>query len=134
VESIVAKIATVNWQPATANTCYKVSPKKGDEDAADLADLVRRAKRGQRVREIRKATGMTGEQFAARLSHLSSALEVPAVYDKTQIAKLERGTRILTAEEAAILASIDPDERGVDWLVFGDVSRKMGARSWRQVG
>jgi ribosome-binding protein aMBF1 (putative translation factor) len=131
---MVANRATVNGQLATANTCYKVSPKQGDRDAEEVAKLVRRAKRGQRVRAVRKAMGMTGDQFAARLSQLSTVLNEPAVYDKTQVAKLERGSRILTAEEAAIIASIDPEERPVAWLVFGDVSRKMDARTWRQAG
>lgn len=94
--------------------------------------LVRLAERGGRVRQVREAMGLTGAAFAIELSRLLKTLGTPGKYDEAKVSKIEGGTRKLTAEEAAVIASIDPEERPVAWLVFGDVSRKMDARTWRQ--
>lgn len=109
-----------------------MSRKEGDRtDAEALA--IRRIQRGVRVRLIRKALEMGGEAFAQELERLSASLGVPVNYDAAKLSKIERGGRDLTAEEATIIASIDPEDRGAGWLIFGDVARKMGQRGWKQV-
>lgn len=125
---MLAKVASVKSEIASRPKCKKVSTKAGRADS-----LVRLAERGDRVREVRVALGMSGDEFAATLTQLSKSLGAPVRYDEAKVSKIERGTRRLTAEEAAIVASIDPEERPVAWLVFGDVSRKMDSRGWTKI-
>lgn len=95
---------------------YNVSPKKVDAHA----ELIRRAERGGRVAEIRQATGYSGAKFAEELNKLAVAYSYPTRFDVAKISKMESGVgRGLSVEEGALLAVIDPLERGIAWLAFG---------------
>lgn len=89
--------------------------------SSKTVELVQRAERGARVANVREALALTGEEFAKRLNAAAKARGLRATYDKGKVSRMESGSRKLTAEEIAIVATLDPKERGVDWLVFGDV-------------
>lgn len=93
-----------------------MSPKKVEEHA----EVIRRVERGGRVADIRIATGYTGPRFAEELNKLAAAYGYPKRFNESKISKMESGTgRGLSVEEGALLAVIDPLERGVAWLAFG---------------
>lgn len=120
------QITSRNTQIADHRKVYTVST-IGDE-------LVRRAERGACVREIREALGLTGEQFAAELAKAGKSYGLKLRYDSAKISRLELGGRKISAEEAAILAELDKEGRGVAWLVFGDVAKKAGAGRFKKLG
>jgi hypothetical protein len=78
-----------------------------------------RHERGARIKQVREALGMSGDGFAELLEECFRLLGFPASYNKSKVAKMEGGDRKLTVEEAAVIASVDPHTRGIDWLIFG---------------
>lgn len=108
---MVAHFTTRNPQLTTFRRVYKVSTK------AD--GLVKAAERGDRVKAIRDARKMTGEEFAALVTKTAKALGVELALDKHKLSRIEGGKRDLTAEEVAMFVQLDPEDRGVQWLVFG---------------
>lgn len=71
--------------------------------------------------QVREAAGMTGEAFAEAINAAAVQRGVPGVnYDKSKVSRLEAGSQAtLLAEEAAIIAALDREERGVEWLALG---------------
>lgn len=109
-------------------SCQSLVRSEADDDlfrgrpVSDRADD--RMTRARRVREIQKAVLPNDEddnvEFSKRL--LSAAREIgikhPAM-NPNRVAKLRTGAQLLQFEDAALLAAVDPDERGWLWLVFG---------------
>lgn len=83
------------------------------------ADLIWLAKRGARVALVRN--GRSGDAFATLINEKARDLKVPGVdYDKFKLSRLENGKQtFLPAEEAAIIALLDEEKRGVEWLALG---------------
>jgi hypothetical protein len=89
------------------------------------AELIRRAERGGRVEQVRMALGMNGDAFANAINALGDERGYDPRYDKSKVSRLEGGNMIyLPAEEAVLIALLDPEKRGVEWLVFGKRAAK----------
>jgi len=79
--------------------------------------------RGERITLVRVAMGVNGDAFALVLEERLAAYGFPRHYDKAKISRIESGTRDLTCEEAAVIAGLDPERRGLLWLIFGKRKR-----------
>lgn len=85
---------------------------------------MRLAARGDRVEQIRTALGLNGDQFAAKINTWTHARGFDAGFDKSDVSRLESGKMtFFLAEIAAAIVALDPDERGIDWLVYGEGKR-----------
>lgn len=82
-------------------------------------ELIAMARRGERVRAIREALSVTAEQLAKDANAAALGYGVALGLTDVQLSRVERGGRRISAEEAWILARLDPEGRGVEWLVFG---------------
>jgi len=84
---------------------------------------IQRIRRGERVAAVREALGVSGEEFAEMLRRQLLAYGIDRKYDKAKVSRMESGRRDLLAEELAVIASVDPEKRGMLWLIFGDAAR-----------
>lgn len=75
---------------------------------------------GDRVRAIREARGEKQPEFAAALTAAARRLGITETYDNTMVSKMEVGRRDVGLIDAAVIASLDPSERGRSWLAWGD--------------
>jgi len=88
---------------------------------AELA--IQRIRRGERVLAVREALGINGDEFAELLRRHLLAYGIDRKYDKAKVSRMESGRRDLLAEELAVIASVDPEQRGMLWLIFGEAAR-----------
>lgn len=72
-----------------------------------------------RVKAVREALGLKQPEFAARLMVAARQLGVEARYDNTMVSKMELGTRYVGLLDGAVIAAVDPERRGLDWLALG---------------
>jgi len=72
------------------------------------------------VAEVREALNVSGDDFAEAVEKRLRAYGVERRYDKAKISRIEGGSRDLTAEEAMVIAELDPQGRGPAWLTFGE--------------
>lgn len=76
---------------------------------------------GKRVYAIRLALGdgwkspMTMAAFAALLTKRSGTS-----YDSAKISRIESGERALSIAEVDVIAAVDPQNRGREWLAWGE--------------
>lgn len=93
---------------------------------------IQRIRRGARVAEVREALEVNGDEFADAVERRLRAYGVERRYDKAKISRIEGGSRDLTAEEALVIAALDPRGRGAEWLTFGEAHERahatLGAR------
>ncbi len=75
---------------------------------------------GDRVREIRAARGEKQPKFAQTLTAAAKRLGINETYDNTMVSKMEVGRRDVGLNDAAVIASVDPLERGRTWLAWGE--------------
>jgi len=102
-----------NTQLTTSNKVYKVSEK--------AVELVRLAERGDRIKQVREAAEMSGDEFADAINDAAGKRGYLADFDKSTVSRFEGGkATFLPAEVAVVIAKLDPEKRGIDWLVFGD--------------
>jgi transcriptional regulator with XRE-family HTH domain len=78
--------------------------------------------RGQRIKAVRDARGETQPEFAERLAELTKQR-----YDASEVSRLETGNRVATWDDIAAIASLDPEQRGRDWLGWDDDDSAEGA-------
>ncbi len=89
-------------------------------------ELIRLASRGDRVLKVRESLSMNGDEFAAAINARAAAFGVSPNYDKAKVSRLESGKlTYLTAEDAVVIALLDPEKRGVEWLVTGTKPAKV---------
>ena len=93
---------------------------------------IQRIHRGARVAEIREALDLSGEEFAEVLRKNLLAFGVERRYDKAKISRIEGGSRDLSLEEAAVIAELDPQRRGILWLTFGEIARVDAAKFFKK--
>ncbi|HKW13077.1 MAG TPA: hypothetical protein VJS69_01185 [Candidatus Krumholzibacteria bacterium] len=74
---------------------------------------------GARVSVIREALALTGTEFAALVQP-----KLFTKFDKSKLSRLETGKRALNAREAFVIADLDPEQRGVRWLVLGEKEKR----------
>lgn len=95
--------------------------------AGKLDALRLKLEQGERVKRVRDALGQSQDAFAETLGQaVQQAVGLKAQYGKSKLSKMEGGERKITAEEAVVIADLDPDKRGARWLVFGP-KRQRGA-------
>lgn len=76
--------------------------------------------RGTRVFEVRKALGpsprrpLSQDAFAERLTAVGQGR-----YYGPEISLMEQGKKPLTLTDIAVIASVDPQQRGREWLAWG---------------
>lgn len=75
---------------------------------------------GDRVRMIREARGEKQPEFAAAMNGAAKALGVDERYDNTKVSKMEIGGRAVSLDDVRVIASLDPEKRGLLWLAWGD--------------
>lgn len=83
------------------------------------SDLIRQAEQGERVKEIRESLKLTGEAFGERLQRLAAGVGIDATYGKDKISRIESGRQAISSEELILIARLDTQQRGVDWIAFG---------------
>lgn len=76
--------------------------------------------RQERARAIREALGLRQDQFAARMNDVARQIGIEANYDAPKVSRIENDKRDIEANAASIIARLDPEKRGVDWLLHGD--------------
>ena len=82
--------------------------------------LVAKIQCGLRAKAIRDVLGIDQDEMAERLTAKAAELGFAYnVYDKGKVSKSETGGRYITAEDAVTWAALDPERRGVVWLVAG---------------
>lgn len=92
--------------------------------ARDEDEVVRNYRRAQRVADIRSELGMTGEEFAEELTREARRRNLPWRYDRSEISRLERGSRTIMLDDALLIVSLDPLQRGLEWFVTGHETRE----------
>lgn len=93
--------------------------------SSKAGELIRRAERGARIVEIREALKESGEEFADRVNRAAAKFGFELSYDKSKVSRLESGSvAYFTAEEALVIASLDPSHHGIEWLVTGERKRE----------
>lgn len=83
------------------------------------------------MRGIREARGEKQPEFAAALNAAAVRLGVQARYDGTTVSKIETGMRRVTLEDIELVAAIDPEQRGREWLGWGAAPRAAPSRFQR---
>ncbi len=78
---------------------------------------------GDRVRMIREERGEKQPAFAAALTEAAKRLDLSIVYDNTMVSKMEVGRRDVDLNDVRVIASVDKQQRGREWLAWG----------WREV-
>lgn len=73
---------------------------------------------GDRVRAVREARQEKQPEFAAAMTRAAKRLKLKDRYDNSTVSKMESGMRRVTLEDVAVVASLDPDRRGVLWLAW----------------
>lgn len=79
---------------------------------------------GKRIYAVRLALGdgwkkpMTMADFGALLTKRCKGA---VTYDSAKIARLESGERRASIDDVAVIASVDPEKRGREWLAWGMV-------------
>lgn len=114
---MVAKIETRNPEHEIRDKVYNMSSK--------LDKIRRKIERGERVKSIRESLGLTQESFGMCLAQRMRDVGVVANYSRSKISLLEGGERKLTAEEAVVIADLDPFARGGTWLIFGEARKRV---------
>lgn len=92
--------------------------------ARDEEEVVRNYRRAQRVAEIRSELGMTGEEFAEELTREARRRNLPWRYDRSEISRFERGSRAIMLDDALLIVTLDPRQRGLEWFVTGHEHRE----------
>jgi transcriptional regulator with XRE-family HTH domain len=64
------------------------------------------------VRELREDMGLTGLDFAARMTIAARELELAVTYDKVKLSKIETGVRDLSLEDVAVIERVAPKNSG----------------------
>lgn len=82
--------------------------------------------RGDRVKAIREELGLIQEKFAAVLNDAARGLRLPAIYHTSKVSKMETGNRGVSLDDAYVVAAVDPQHRGVEWITFGVQGVKKG--------
>ena len=75
---------------------------------------------GDRVRSIRELRGEKQPEYATALNAAAKRLKLPKNYSVSTISRLETGRQEITLEDVLIIAAVDPEKRGRDWLAWGD--------------
>jgi|ERR1041385_5566388 transcriptional regulator with XRE-family HTH domain len=79
------------------------------------------AERGKRMRQVRDTRGETQADFATRLNEKARLRHWPADYTFGDVSQFETNRKYLTFEVAQLIADLDPERRGFEWVVFGVV-------------
>lgn len=74
---------------------------------------------GDRVRAIREERGEKQPQFAKTLTEAARRLDLSISYDNTMVSKMELGRRDVGIEDVRVIASVDKQNRGREWLAWG---------------
>lgn len=88
--------------------------------------------RGDRVKAIRELLGLKQPEFAARLNEAAERLKLPAIYHNTKVSKMETGSRGVDLNDAYVVAALDPENRGTDWITFGTRRKHTGGPRKRE--
>jgi len=83
------------------------------------ADHLRAIEQGNRATRVRETMGLTQDEFGALLKRTLRVYGVRRHYDKSLVSRIESGARKLKPEEAVVIAELDPEQRGIWWLMFG---------------
>lgn len=75
---------------------------------------------GDRVKAIREAWGEKQPAFAQRLTAAAARLGLRLRYDNTMVSKMEVGRREVTLDDVTVIASVDREKRGKEWLAWGE--------------
>jgi len=90
------------------------------EDKRD-AEARRRRAEGDRVRAVREAYGELQPAFAARLNAAARHLGMNWLnYTNFIVSRLETGDRMMFLDDAVVIASVDPEQRGRVWVAWDD--------------
>lgn len=117
-QSIVSKLETAQYPTRDLYNSLTIR----DMTTPD-SRLVAKVKRAQRARAIRDALGIKQDEMAERLTAKAAELGFGYItYDKAKVSKSETGGREIEAEDALVWAYLDPERRGVPWLVAGLVA------------
>lgn len=74
---------------------------------------------GDRVRAIREGRGEKQPEFAAAMNGAAKRLGISERYDNTKVSKMELGTRDVSLADVMVIADLDHEKRGRDWLAWG---------------
>jgi transcriptional regulator with XRE-family HTH domain len=75
---------------------------------------------GDRMRSIRELRGEKQPEFATELTRAAKRLRLDVTYEGSKVSRLESGRQIFTLEDVTIVASVDPEKRGREWLAWGE--------------
>lgn len=75
--------------------------------------------RAERALAIREARKEGQDEFARALNEAAKRLGLPGGYEKFKVSRMETASRVMTSVDAVLWASLDPERRGVPWLVAG---------------
>lgn len=81
--------------------------------------VAERKRRAERVVAIREALGLDQWEFAVKANERAKALGVVARFHPSTLSRIETGNRPLTISEFVVVASLDKQGRGMDWLARG---------------
>lgn len=78
-----------------------------------------------RVFLVRKALGSFKhpkpmKEFAGMLTAKAQQLGLGLRYHPSTVSDIEAGNRAITLDDAIVVAALDPAERGIEWLAFGE--------------
>lgn len=90
-----------------------------------------RVSRGRRVQEIQALCGYEDDNigFAKRLNEAAGELGLHSNWHPTRLSKVRNGTQDLPIEDMAVIAYLDPKQRGWTYVSFG-LPLKKGEDAW----
>lgn len=89
--------------------------------------------RGSRVGMVRGR--MDQRDFVERLNAVARTVGLPAIYDVVKLSKMENGARKVTLDDAIVVAALDSEKRGVEWLAgITKPRRQYGGKPYRRRG
>lgn len=72
---------------------------------------------------IRDASGMQPKDFAAQMVVVAKRLGLESSYSDTKLSKLVNGRQDVSLDDAIVLAHLDPEHRGVEWIALGEAGK-----------
>lgn len=89
--------------------------------------------RGRRVELVRGK--LDQREFVELLNAAARERGLPVIYDIVKLSKIENGTRRVALDDGIVVAAVDPDQRGIEWLAGVRTARRQyGGPKYRRRG